>query len=72
MLHCCCRCTLQAFPDHHVFIGLNAGAKSGSGKGLRIVAERYLQVCVCGVPGVLLLLCVFVCWTLVNVSACTA
>lgn len=35
---------MQAFPDYHVFIGLNAGAKGGSGKGLRVLAERYLQV----------------------------
>lgn len=35
---------LQAFPDFHVFVGLEGGTKYGSGKGVRIVAERYLQV----------------------------
>jgi hypothetical protein len=40
----CCVVAAQAFPDYHVFVGLDAGNKSGSGKGGRVVSERYLQV----------------------------
>lgn len=35
---------VQAFPDFHVFVGLGVGTKYGSGKGVRTVSERYLQV----------------------------
>lgn len=38
-----CMC-VQAFPDFHVFVGLGVGNKYGSGKGVRTVSERYLQV----------------------------